>query len=495
MVEILHLNEAKVRINTDAGTFMELYEKFSFRVPGFMHMPAYKMGAWDGYIRLLDNRSQTAPKGLVPAIINACGERGYQVQIDDIIKQQFSQKVHYDFNDLQLPFEPRDFQASAIETALRKKRQIILSSTGSGKSLIIYMLIRFILDALEEHQKILLIVPSISLVEQMFADFENYAKQADFDVPSNVHKIFGGQDKQSDKRVFVSTWQSLQKSPKSYFEQFGAVIGDEVHTFAAKVCTGIMDRCVNAFFRFGLTGTLNDAKTHEMALTGLFGPVTRVSSTKDLMDKGILSKLKIKGIVLKHPEDMCQLTGTYKYQDEVSYLVQYKPRNEFISKLAVSREGNTLVLFQFVDKHGKPLEEMISNMAGDKKQVHLVYGGTDSDQREQVRQICETHNDVIIVASYGVFSTGVSINNLHNIVFASPTKSKIRVLQSIGRGLRLHGDKDYATLYDIADDLRGARKKKNYTLDHFISRYETYTKENFDIDIKEVELRSSRNVI
>lgn len=486
MIHIHSVDESNVRLVTDDGLLRELYDSFSFQVAGYKFQPKFKMGIWDGYIRLINVRNSTAPKGLVPAILDWCAERDYKCTLDPYIVAQFKQKVDFSWESLKLAMAPRDFQEKAVDICIRKKRQIILSSTGSGKSLIIYAVIRAIQNAIDE--KILLIVPSVSLVEQMYSDFKVYSKNdMQWNVEDNVHKIYSGQDKNAEQQVFISTWQSLQNIKGDYLEQFGAVLGDEVHQFEAKVATTIIEKCKNAFFRFGFTGTLKETKTNEMQLISSFGPVTRVSSTKDLQDQGILAKLKIKGIVLKHTADDCELLKGAKYADEISWIVQNKRRERFLTNLCNTREGNTLVLFQFVEKQGKPLYSALKATSNG-RQVHFVYGGTDADIRENVRKICESHDNVIIVASYGVFSTGVSINNLHNIVFASPVKSKVRVLQSIGRTLRLHESKEYATLYDISDDLRGKRKTNNITLGHFVERYQTYISEGFEVEIKEYKL-------
>jgi superfamily II DNA or RNA helicase len=171
----------------------------------------------------------------------------------------------------------------------------------------------------------------------------------------------------------------------------------------------------------------------------------------------------------------------FSYKQEMDLLCMQDTRNNFISKLVATRQNNTLVLFQFVEKHGKPLERKLRFYC-EGKQIHLVYGGTEAEQRERVRQICETHNNVVILASYGVYQQGINIKNLHNIVFASPTKSKIRVLQSIGRGLRTHESKEACNLYDIGDDLRGNRKKPNITLNHLLERAKMYQQEGFNVE-------------
>ena len=176
------------------------------------------------------------------------------------------------------------------------------------------------------------------------------------------------------------------------------------------------------------------------------------------------------------------------YQDELDYLVRSDARNRFIKNLALSLEGNTLLLFQFVEKHGHVLHEMIKRETN--RPVYYVHGGVDGDEREDIRKIVETQTDTIIVASSGTFSTGINIRNLHNIIFGSPSKSKIRNLQSIGRGLRKSDSKSIATLYDIADDLTHGNRK-NYTILHFVERMKIYNEEQFEYKIYPVNLKGA----
>ena len=205
------------------------------------------------------------------------------------------------------------------------------------------------------------------------------------------------------------------------------------------------------------------------------------------MDKKQLSNLVVRCLILKHTVENSKMVTSGKYQDEIDHLVSSKPRNNFIKNLALKIKGNTLILFQLVEKHGKGLHELIRNKA-ENRDVFFVYGGVDTEQREQVRAITEKSNNAIIVASYGTFSTGINIRNLHNIIFASPSKSRIRNLQSIGRGLRLGDNKVNATLYDIADDLQ-YKSKENFTLKHFQERINIYTEEEFDYEIHNINLK------
>ena len=298
-----------------------------------------------------------------------------------------------------------------------------------------------------------------------------------------------GRDKHSDMPITISTWQSLYKMPKEYFDQYDVIGGDECHLFKAKSLTTLMTKLVNAKYRFGTTGTLDDMQTHQLVLEGLFGRVKRVTTTKELIDKKQLASFEIKAITLKYPEEQCKQIVRKKYQEEVDFLVGNNKRNAFIRNLAVSLEGNTLVLFQYVEKHGNLLYEIIKDKAGSSRKVFYVYGGTEVELRENVRAIVESEKDAIIVASYGVYSTGVNIKNLHNIIFTHPGKSKVRVLQSIGRGLRTSEGKSQATLYDIVDDL-SYKNQRNFAIKHFVERHKYYMQEKFPVKIYKVNLNS-----
>ena len=268
-----------------------------------------------------------------------------------------------------------------------------------------------------------------------------------------------------------------------YFDEFDLIIGDEAHLYKAKSLTSILTKLVSCPYRFGLTGTLDGTLTHKLVLEGLFGAVKKITTTKELIDRNYLSPFHVKAIVLKYTEPVCKALNRAKYQEELNFLVSNDARNRFIRNLAISLEGNTLLLFQFVEKHGRILYNLIKEKVTNRT-IFFVYGGTDADAREQVRSITEKKRDAIIIASYGVYSTGVNIRNLHNIIFSSPSKSRIRNLQSIGRGLRLHDSKVSAKLYDIADDFGG----RNHTIKHFAERISIYNQEEFDYEIHKVQM-------
>lgn len=472
-------NETYNKILCESDIAQELSEYFTFYVPGYKFMPSYKSKMWDGKIRLFNVLNKTLFAGLNEYVENFCKERGYIVEYEgDFVDNEYSLKEAVDFIlDIKPTMKPRDYQVEAFVHAVRKGRSLLLSPTASGKSFIIYLITRYY------NARTLIIVPTTSLVSQLASDFADYGFVSD----KYVHRIYSGQDKQTDKPITISTWQSIYKLPKEYFQQFDVVIGDEAHLFQAKSLIKIMDKLDTCKYRFGFTGTLDGTQTHRLVLEGLFGTVRKVTSTSELIEQKHLADFEIKSIILSYPDETRKLISKASYQDEIDFLVTNQKRNNFIKNLALSLEGNTLLLFQFVDKHGKVLYDIISNEAKDRK-VFFVSGSVDGEERENIRKIVETETNAIVVASYGTFSTGVNIKNLHNIIFSSPSKSRIRNLQSIGRGLRKSETKTESTLYDIADDLSW-KSKKNHTLLHFIERMKIYAEEKFSYKIYKVGLK------
>jgi superfamily II DNA or RNA helicase len=485
-------DEVYAKITCEKHIAKELSEFFTFFVPGYQFVPAYRNRVWDGKIRMYNLQTNQIYLGLLPYIEEFCREREYNFEYGDPrpdIEDEYS--VYHakkfieslDIHSRGEPIEVREHQLNAYIHAMQKRRALLLSPTASGKSLIIYLLFR----QLHQYQNLkgLVIVPTTSLVEQLYSDFGDYNDGE----MTNVHRIYQGKEKETNKALTISTWQSLYKMPKEYFHQFDYIIGDEAHLFKAQSLTTILTSCVNAKYRIGLTGTLDGTKTHKLVLEGLFGAVKKVISTKELIDKQQLSNFEIKCLVLKHTDEECLMVKDYTYPEEIQYLISHETRNKFIKNLAVSLGKNTLVLFQMVDKHGKILYDMIrqTEKIGNRK-VFFVYGGTDTTDREEIRKIMEIEQDAIVVASFGTFSTGINIRNLHNIIFAMPTKSSIRTLQSIGRGLRQNEGKEVATLYDVADDLR-YKKHMNYTLKHFVERTKIYNEEKFPFKIYKIGLK------
>ena len=490
MIKVSKKNEVHLKIETEPGISQELNDFFTFEVPGARFMPLYKNRMWDGKARLFNMYRQELYVGLLPYLQDFADTLEYKVELDienigDPVStkyvENFAEKLNLQSGDKDI--EIRDYQVEAVKHAINTGRALLLSPTASGKSLIIYNLIRY-----HQHlnRKQLIIVPTTSLVEQMYGDFQDYATANDWAVSENCHRIYGGKEKSNDYPVTISTWQSIYKFPKSWFDKFDVIYGDEAHLFKAKSLTTILDKCVNAKYRIGTTGTLDGSKTHKLVLEGIFGQVKKVITTKKLMESKQVADLKIIAMVLDYPEADRKTVKGMSYQEEMDWLVSNDKRNIVIRNLSTTQKGNTLVLFQFVEKHGRILHDMITKKCPDRK-VFFVFGGTDTETREQIRSITEKEEDAIIIASYGTFSTGINIRNLHNIVFASPSKSRIRNLQSIGRGLRKGDNKVSCNLFDIGDDLQW-KSKKNYTLTHMVERIKIYNEENFNYKLVRVPI-------
>jgi|TARA_R100000479_G_scaffold176073_1_gene128948 superfamily II DNA or RNA helicase len=479
-------NEVYLQLATPAHIAYELSDHFTFEVEGAKFMPAYKQRYWDGKIRLYSPGTGEIYAGLREYIEQFCQERHYTY--DYVDNEYFGMPDEEDelislngiisFTKKFSKIKARNYQYKAIYEALRKKRKLIVSPTGSGKSFMIYSIVRFLQ---ETGQKILIVVPTTSLVEQMYKDFEDYGWMSE----EFCHKVYAGHEKLSPKPVTITTWQSIYKQHRKYFEKFTAVIGDEAHLFKAKSLTDILTKLHHAKYRVGFTGTLDGSKTNKLVLEGLFGPHEKVTNTNELITQGHLSRLKIKILSLKHRHVKFD-----NYQEEIDYLISHPKRNNFIKNLTLDLAGNTLVLFNYVERHGEPLYELINNgVKGDRK-VFFVHGGVDVKDREEIRSITENESDAIIIASYGTFSTGINIKNLHNIVFASPSKSRVRNLQSIGRVLRKGENKNMAILYDIADDTSKDSTNPNYTLKHLFERVKIYNQENFDYEIINIKVKN-----
>ena len=480
-------NEVYLTVQCEPHVQHELADQFTFEVPAAKFMSAYKKRYWDGKIKLFSPATGEIYVGLLPYIIAFCEEKGYEVihrdneyyglpsEMDEFVTPQ---GIGDYIKTLNLPHKVRDYQYKGIYEALRHKRKLLLSPTGSGKSLMIYALTRF---WTLKNLKTLIVVPTTSLVEQMYKDFQDYGWNA----KEHCHKVYAGTEPATDKDVTITTWQSVYKLPRQYFADFGAIIGDEAHLFKAKSLTSIMNKLYDCKYRVGFTGTLDGTETNRLVLEGVFGTVNKVTKTETLIRDGHLSEFQIKVLILKHKRKPFDT-----YQEEMDYLVEHQQRNKFIRNLVCDLSGNTLVLFNYVERHGMPLFELINNKVGDNRKVFLVHGGIDTEDREKARGIAETTSDSIIVASYGTFSTGINIRNLHNVVFASPSKSKIRNLQSIGRVLRTSAQKSKATLYDIADDMSKGRNN-NYTLNHLVERVKIYNEENFDYEFIDVPIREN----
>lgn len=486
-------NENYLQIDCPGAIAYELYDHFSFMVPGAKFMPQYRSGSWDGYVHLFSSREKTLPFGLLMDLMKFAKRNSYSIEFDrDEFRRIFSDEEISDYKSRLPELTKYDlssfysYQWEAVEMCLRTNRLLICSPTGSGKSQVIYLLTRFLIENNEGN--ILIVVPTISLTTQLKGDFQSYVND-EFDVEANV-SLLGGGNKAENKRVLISTWQSLIKQPSSFFGRFakGALIVDECHLAEAKSITTIVQRLPDTKFKFGFTGTIADAKCSELQLKGLFGPIYQTKTTKELQKEGVLSDLEIRVTKLKYPK--IEIDGFWAlspdYQKEVDWLSKHPSRNEFIANLALSQSPkNTLILYNFIE-HGKNLYDILRE-GREESHTYLINGSTPPNERERIRDLTERENGVIIIASSALFSTGVNIRNLTTLIFAHSYKAKIRNLQSIGRSLRIHKDKEKAILYDITDDLSKGRKS-NTTLRHMVERVKIYQREGFDYVLNEVTL-------
>ena len=478
-VVIKKKNEVFLQIECEPHVAHELSDNFTFDVPGAKFMPQYRSKYWDGKIRLFNIQKNEIYVGLLDKVTSFCKKHDYEWEFVDTKfyglpyeeNDKISDEGVKDYVTSISKHKPRKYQIEGISDALKKNRRLIISPTGSGKSLMIYAITRY---HVEHQRRVLIIVPTTSLVEQMYKDFIEYG----WDVDEYCHRIYAGKDLLSKKNVIISTWQSIYKLPKTWFK-YDVVIGDEAHQFKSKSLVSIMTKLYDTKYRYGFTGTLDGTQTHKWVLEGLFGPSYKIINTSDLQEAGFLARLNIKILLLKHDPKAFDL-----YEDEVQYLIGHEKRNKFIKNLALDLKGNTLILYSRVATHGQILYDLINT---NERPVFFVHGGVDATEREEVRELTERENNAIIIASYGTFSTGINIKRLHNIIFASPSKSRIRTLQSIGRVLRKGMGKVNATLYDVADDTKKG-SKQNYTLNHLIERIKYYNEEKFNYEIIQIKI-------
>lgn len=497
------------RVDCEEGIAYELSEYFTFTIDNAQFHPLVKKHLWDGRISLFRVRDHLLYRGLLPRLLLFAQERGYDVvgDIEQYGDQLSKEEITTFVTSLNLPseIEHRDYQLTAFYECLYHQGKIVISPTGSGKSLLLYLLVRYFLEAGLKGG--LLVVPTTSLVEQMYSDFKSYGWT---DIDQYVHRQYAGKDKSIRKFLTISTWQSLMVKEKlaydaSYFEQFEFVLGDEAHLFKAKSLIEIMTSLINTQYRIGCTGTLDGSKIHQWVLEGLFGPVMQNVTTRQLMDAGYLSPLVIKALVLEYPPDYCKALHKLKYPTakkenrekkseafriELQTILSNTARMAFIRKLALALKGNTLILFTFVDTHGKILLEEIEKYAEKGRPIHFIHGEIATENRESSRKQVEGQADAIIIASYGTFSTGVNIKNLHNIITASPSKSQVRILQSIGRSIRQADGKTHATLYDIVDNCQ-YKSDQNFLLKHFLHRVDIYNAEQFPYSVYPIKIKGT----
>ncbi len=515
-ITIRKLNETWLKVScSEVYQELDIQDRFSFEIPNAKHDPRVKKGHWDGIKKLYDRRTGKIYLGLLLELLEFCDKQGFSVDLDPALIPDDEDAL--DFEDVQHLVEsfiqPKDkngnlievydYQYDAVLYMLNMKRTVCLSATSSGKSLMIYLAVRIyqLLDGFED-KTIFITVPSINLVNQMYADFEQYSQGTNWHVSKFCQRIASNRSKRIEKQIVITTWQSQKNLPYDEFERIGAIFIDECHGAKANVLSGILESLTQCQFKHGLTGTLDDVECNELVIQGLLGPAKRIVTAKEIMDAGRASNVKVNMLLLNHNKETCQSFKKFSnafarrkgqfdpkslYEAEVQFLNSFEDRLEFILNMIEELDGNTLVMFDRVEKYGEILYERFK--ARRPNSTFLIVGKVDGDEREEIRLDIENYNDAVVWASYGTMSTGVSINRLHNCVLISSSKSKIRVLQTIGRMMRMHSSKNDAYIYDIVDNLQlSETDRENYTMQHAQKRIEFYTKEHFDLEFLNLNL-------
>lgn len=497
-IYVEYINNTKVHINCPEDIRKELTAEYSFYIPNHKFHPLVKARRWNGKIYLFNAKQSTLPVGLVPDLVKLVSSRGYDIELstevancfnDDSITHEWFAKFisQIPTSDDGVKITARDYQLRMVYLAAKHKRTVFLSATATGKSISQYLIARYLQTKFKDN--ILIIVPNVGLVEQLSGDFKNYSEfDEEWYSEDNVEKLYAAYQYKGNKQILISTWQSLlpiaeDKNMIGWFDQFGAVICDEVHSAAGDSIQTIMKCCINASYRIGLTGTLNGIESDEKTIKGAFGPIVQIQTAKQAMDAGHISQLEIDCLELVYPLD--QSTEKFDYQQELSYIFADNRRNNFLLNLVKKLEGNTLILVARVNEHGKVLEELFKNNIKDRN-VYFIHGEVKGQERDELRGIIEQEENAITIGTYGCVQTGTNIKRIHNIIFASPSKSVIRVLQTIGRGLRKAEDKFVCKLFDIIDNF--GHSESNYCLEHSNDRFDIYAEQEFNFRLLKIPL-------
>lgn len=493
VITIVKLDEVWGRVvATDSSVMEGLYKEFS--IYKFQHWfdPKVKLGVWDGKIHFVKHNGEF-PLGLFKDVLNFCKcQRDYELQVDPLFGPEIEDKDEFmkDFLEVldtteNLPFIPRKYQVKGSMKAIYHKRAIIEHGTGSGKSFTIYLTINYLRRKNPDH-KTLILVPKIDLITQFHDDLINYG------CPPELLGKYYGEEKDFDAPITIGTWQSL-KNNKAFLKKFTILIVDECHGQKADVVRSVAEGATNTQYRLGFTGTMpEDDKKAELAqIVGTLGPVIDRITTEELQKLKMVSQLKINIPYIKYDDAeikemnkaikilMKQKKPREAYQIEKKFTQNHVKRNEFIGKITkkmLALDRNVLILANKLD-HVDTIEAALKEMG---ITPFIVTGQIkDTDERNDIRKKMELSGGNVIVATSGVYSTGISINRLHCVIFADPGKSKITTLQSVGRGLRLHETKDKLYLFDVSDDLMFGNK-------HLEKRMEFYARNNFDVEIKEI---------
>lgn len=525
MVIIKKINESYLKLICDLDELITISDQFTFTPKNVWFMKKNKPH-WDGKIRLL-SRDGLLGIGNYTKLINVIESNGYNYKVegdiktpikvsDETLRAFIKYKLNIDCDQLasegKLNLEQLEYQIDASLMTFENNKNIILLPTGAGKSFAQFLVSNFCLH--NGFKKILIIVPTVNLVNQMEFDFLDYGKSIS-DYKDNIHKIYSGQEKNTSHPVHISTWQSARTFTKEHLASYDCIIVDECHSAeSGKELASIISACTNAKIKLGMTGTLSGDKIKLEEVEALFGPVLRVTDRKTnkdidtnlLIEKGILTDYEIKMLVFKYndedqkifkdnlkrikktleekfpdgvPKKELQLA---KYTYETEFLRENKFRTKKILQILGKLTGNSLVLFKNVE-YGERLAELADKYLKHKK-VYLIYGDIDKNERERIRQIIDTETDVVLVGSVQIVSTGINIKSLQNLMVVQGSKSRIKLFQSLGRLLRKFKGKATSKVIDIVDDING----KNFSYNHALLRLDMYKEQGSKYQIRDIQL-------
>lgn len=513
-VVITKINESYLKIDCEKDVAHNIGSYFTFYADNHRFHPKVKAGIWDGKIRLFNLRDKTFPIGLYNKLIDFCESYDYEIVTTNAIFEPNNitqDDIQTLCKDLKITdIQPRDYQIQMVCTAINENKIVGISPTSSGKSFIIFMFANLI-RLMHEKSHVLIVVPSLSLVSQMQFDFLDYGKNV-FGYDRMIEVSTEGLSSKPKRPFVITTWQMLSVMSREdaqifndYLAHFKGVVVDECHGASAKEIQNLVTCCLNATYKMGMTGTMHESKVSNTQINGLFGDKYQFTTTQEMIAEGYAPPLEIKGVILNYTDvdkkaysEILQkmsnrpqkMDGKERYNFEMDYLRTHKERFRFVVKLVnkiTKSNENTLVLFRDIKgEYGKKIYKALKEHFG--RDVVYIDGSVKGTEREMERRATEQAEGKIIVASLGVFSTGISIKRLHNLVIAEPIKSKVKVIQSLGRTLRVHETKDVAVVYDIGDNLDYG-KWKGYSLKHFMSRIDAYDSEGHPYSAVEYNLK------
>lgn len=476
-----------------------LQEKLSCFEINYKHQTLYRMGKSDGRKKFYTVKKITDGWFFYTDI-------GFTERIENIFNVVINSKeptktleaIDFLKNEIpKLPFIPYKHQLQLFLGLINSKAHLGISSVGSGKSLSIYLTLLWFrrFEKGKQNKKIILLVPTIMLVQQIFNDFKSYNATDEF--LNDIQQIGGDfTSKDIQKPIVISTWQSAIKTS---LQGFDVCMVDEAHRSKADILDFILKNN-NFSIKLGLTGSMPIIEYDAMMLESNFGNPVRYINAKKMMEMGLATELTIVAVFLNYPKVPLKLIK--KYPDEIKYMKESFPRRNFVKKFLLNLTGLTVGLYSHTqhgidtweDLTGEKLTSKIKNSLILQKElgVFFISGTTRPALREEIRLYLNTPEtkNAVVIAQFNILSTGINIPRLKNLVYLSSNKSFTDTLQSIGRVLRLHETKTRAYVFDLVDCMSGDRKDENYLQQHFWERNNYYQQEGFNILEKEVYLKA-----